>query len=79
MFVVYGKENCTYCVQAVALLESRELLFEYKKVGEDVSREDFFLLFEKLDLPAPRAVPQIFKLEQYVGGFKELKESLTTP
>lgn len=77
MFVVYGKENCTYCVQAVALLESRGLLFEYKKVGEDVSREDFFSLFEKLDLPPPRTVPQIFKLDQYVGGFKELKESLT--
>ena len=77
MYVVYGTENCAYCVQATNLLKSKGLPYEYKKLGEDVGREEFSQLFIERNLTVPRTVPQIFNDGEYVGGFNDLKKMLT--
>lgn len=71
-FTIYGKTNCTSCVQAKQLLESVGLDFEYKQLGND------FELLEMYDI-APRthkAFPMIVKDGEYLGGIAELKQLL---
>lgn len=79
MFIVYGKEDCTFCVQAVELLKSKGEVFIYKKLDVDYTRDDLFHIMGKLGA-TPRTMPQIvlessFQLK-YVGGFRELQKFL---
>jgi glutaredoxin 3 len=69
--IVWSKNNCSYCDQAKALLNSKGIQFEEKKIGEGWTREQ---LLEAV--PTARTVPQIFLGEEYVGGFTELKQKL---
>ena len=55
MITVYSKNNCPFCDQAVALLESKGVPFKTIKVEtEEGARE--FLMDQGL-----RSVPQVFK------------------
>ena len=69
--VVWSKNQCPFCDQAKALLKSRNIEFEEKKIGEGYSKED---LLEAV--PTARTVPQIFLDEQLIGGFTELRAHL---
>ncbi len=69
---IWSKENCTFCVQAKQLLESKGIEFEERKIGKDWTKEQ---LLEAV--PTARTVPQIFLDEQYVGGYQELRQKLT--
>lgn len=70
--IVWSKDNCTFCDQAKALLEQRNIAYEEKKIGYGFSRED---LLEAV--PTARTLPQIFLDEELVGGFTELRKKLT--
>jgi glutaredoxin len=70
--VVWSKDNCTFCDQAKALLDSKRIDYEEKKIGHGYTKEE---LLEAV--PTARTVPQIFLNNEYVGGFPELKEKLT--
>jgi glutaredoxin len=70
--IVWSKYNCPYCDQAKALLTSKGVQFEEKKIGDGYTRED---LLEAV--PNARTVPQIFLDGQLIGGFTELKSKLT--
>ena len=67
--IVWSKDNCTFCDQAKALLEQRNIPYEEKKIGYGFTRED---LLEAV--PTARAVPQIFVNNNHVGGFTELRK-----
>jgi glutaredoxin len=67
--IVWSKDNCTFCDQAKALLEQRNIPYEEKKIGYGYTRED---LLEAV--PTARAVPQIFVNNNHVGGFTELRQ-----
>jgi glutaredoxin 3 len=69
--IVWSKNNCSNCDQAKALLASKGIQFEEKKIGEGWTKEE---LLEAV--PTARTVPQIFLGEEYVGGFPELKQKL---
>jgi len=69
--ILWSKYNCPYCDQAKALLISKGIAFEEKKIGDGYSKEE---LLEAV--PNARTVPQIFINEQLVGGFTELREYL---
>ena len=68
---VWSKYNCPYCDQAKALLTSKGISFEEKKIGDGYTREE---LLEAV--PTARTVPQIFLDEEYVGGYDQLKVRL---
>ena len=70
--IVWSKDNCTFCDQAKALLEQRNIAYEEKKIGFGFSRED---LLEAV--PTARTLPQIFLDQELVGGFTELRKKLT--
>ena len=70
--IVWSKDQCPFCVQAKALLESRGIEYEERNVSQDWTREQ---LFEAV--PTARTLPQIFLDGEYVGGFTELRKKLT--
>ena len=70
--IVWSKYHCPYCDQAKALLTSKGIQFEEKKIGDGYSKEE---LLEAV--PNARSVPQIFIDGELVGGFTELKQKLT--
>ena len=69
--IVWSKENCPYCLQAKALLESRGIDYEERNVSADWTREQ---LLEAV--PTARTLPQIFLDDNYIGGFTELRRHL---
>lgn len=70
--IVWSKYHCTFCDQAKALLESKGIPYEERKIGDGFTREE---LLEAV--PTARTVPQIFLNDEYVGGFQELRTKLT--
>jgi glutaredoxin len=69
--IVWSQYNCSYCDQAKALLKSKGIYFEERKIGDGYTKEE---LLEAV--PSARSVPQIFLGEELVGGFTELKKRL---
>ena len=70
--VIWSRYHCTYCDQAKALLKSKGIQFQEKKIGDGYTKEE---LLEAV--PTARTVPQIFIDGELVGGFTELKKKLT--
>ena len=70
--IIWSKYFCPYCDQAKALLKSKGIQFEEKKIGDGYTKEE---LLEAV--PTARTVPQIFIDGEHVGGFTELKKKLT--
>jgi len=66
--IVWSKDNCTFCDQAKALLEQRNIAYEEKKIGHGYTREDLLAA-----VPTAKTVPQIFVNKNYIGGFTELR------
>lgn len=73
MIELYGKQNCGFCTQAIALLESSGV--EYKKyyLNEDITVEEFTSKF-----PDVRTVPLICKDGERIGGYQALKDYMET-
>lgn len=69
--IVWSKYQCPYCDQAKALLKSKGIEFEERKIGDGYTKEE---LLEAV--PTARSVPQIFLGEELIGGFTELKKRL---
>jgi len=70
--IVWSKENCPFCVQAKALLESKGIEFEERNVSANWTKEQ---LLEAV--PTARTLPQIFLDDNYIGGFTELRKHLS--
>lgn len=71
--IVWSKDQCAFCVQAKALLESKGIEYEERNIMHGTwTREQ---LLEAV--PGARTVPQIFLDNELVGGFTELKQRLT--
>jgi glutaredoxin len=69
--IVWSKEQCPYCDQAKALLKSKGIEFEEKKIGSGYTKVQ---LLEAV--PTARTVPQIFIDGTLVGGFTDLQKYL---
>ena len=84
MFLVYSKPNCTYCVQAKALITSKGL--EHIEIhldqGQEKVKGNKYISVESFKevLPNAKTLPQIFYSTdtsyEYIGGFDDLKEYL---
>ena len=70
--IVWSKNQCPFCVQAKALLESKGIEFEERNVSTDWTKEQ---LLEAV--PTARTLPQIFLDDNYIGGFTELRRHLS--
>ena len=70
--IVWSKYHCPFCDQAKALLTSKGIQFEERKIGDGYTKEE---LLEAV--PNARTVPQIFLDGELIGGFTELRTKLT--
>ena len=71
MYTIYGKPNCSFCMQAKQLLEMEKLKFEYKQLGTHYSLDELMTL-----APNSKSFPQVFKDGVLIGGFSDLVEYL---
>lgn len=69
MITVYGKDGCSYCQKAVALLEMKKVPYEYLKVGEQIAISEFTEAF-----PGVRTVPYILNRGNVIGGYTDLQK-----
>ena len=80
MYLVYGKDGCSACLQACHVLAMKGFDLEYKKLGKDYEVDELFEVIDSMGLPRPRTFPQIFVVNgsemEYIGGFDNLKEYL---
>lgn len=70
--IIYTKDHCPYCEMAKALLKSRNIHYEERKIGQGYTREQLLEV-----VPGARTVPQIFLDNDLVGGFNDLQKYLT--
>lgn len=70
--VVWSKQNCGQCLQAKNMLMLRGIQIEERMVDNGPWTKDDLLRA----VPDAKSVPQIFLDDEYIGGFKELKERL---
>lgn len=67
--IIWSKYHCPFCDQAKALLTSKGIAFEERKIGDGYTKEE---LLEAI--PTARTVPQIIINDQLIGGFTELRK-----
>ncbi len=65
-WVIYGRDNCSFCYQAEAVLDGKKQ--DYAKV--DIGSLGVMDWFATNDW---KTVPQIFYMGEHIGGYKELK------
>lgn len=72
MYQVYSKPNCPACDKAKLLLESKGIDYELKVVDVDFTVDDLY----KIAPRSHRSYPMIALDGKYLGGFKQLEETL---
>jgi len=73
LYEIYGTQNCTFCHKAKQLLMQYDKAYTFIDVG---SNKDMMAAFLNR-FPGTRTVPQIVLGEDHIGGYNELKNSLT--
>lgn len=71
-FLIYGRDNCPYCVMAKNLLEQNGWAYEYRDVM--ANPEHRRIMMESI--PGVRTVPQIFWRGEHIGGFDQLRAAI---
>ena len=66
--LIWSKDMCPYCDRAKALLTSKGIQYEERRVGGGWTKQQ---LLESV--PNARTVPQIFLDEVLIGGYDQLK------
>lgn len=70
--IVWSKDDCSYCVQAKNLLQSKGIEFEERNITQGTWTKEQLLE----SVPNARTLPQIFVNNVLVGGFNELRKHL---
>lgn len=69
-FIIYSKDDCPVCDDAIRFMQEKGLEFDVLKFGVDFTADEFFAKVP----PGIIAVPQIFRGKQYIGGFLAFKQ-----
>ena len=67
--IVWSKDNCPYCVQAIQRLERLDIAHEVRKIGDPWTKEQ---LLESC--PDARTVPQIVINGTPIGGLSDMNK-----
>jgi glutaredoxin 1 len=65
-YVIYGRENCNWCMSAKKLLEDHGKEYRYIDINEDVLSKAFLVD------QGFKTVPQIWLDKDHIGGYSEL-------
>ena len=69
--IVWSKDQCSFCVQAKNLLNSKNIEYEERNINEGYTKEQLLEV-----VPNARTLPQIFIDDKLIGGFTELRQHL---
>lgn len=72
MFIIYGRDNCSWCDAAKALLNDNAFVYTYKNI--ETSKEDLEAF--RRDFPNAKTVPQILFDYNQIGGYEDLRKWL---
>jgi len=67
--ILWSKYHCSFCEQAKQFLDSKNIIFEERKIDDGWTIDDL-----KAAVPEVKSVPQIVIDGKVVGGFKKLVE-----
>ena len=67
--LIWSRDQCAFCVQAKALLESKGIEYEERNIMHGTWTQAQLLEA----VPTARTVPQIFLDDQLIGGYTELE------
>jgi glutaredoxin 3 len=70
-YEIIGKEECSFCVLAKNLLDTKGIAYEYKSLGEDIDIAEL-----KRRVPGVRSVPVVFVNGVHIGGYRELERKV---
>lgn len=80
MLVVYSKDNCSQCKQAIMLLNFKGVEYKVKKLGVNYTKEDVLKISPTLrSFPLITEVLESCTLEEFespIGGLDDLKAYL---
>lgn len=71
VYTIYTKDNCIWCVRAKQLMNELGLHYKELKLGVDYTREE---LKNRLPPNRPLTVPQIYAMDNHIGGYEDFKE-----
>lgn len=71
MIVIYSKPNCQYCEKAKLLLQSRNIDYVERMIGEDVSISWIMETF-----PGIKTAPIICEDKRLIGGYFQFLEAV---
>lgn len=69
MYIIYAKNNCSYCVKAKQLLADKKLDYIEKNIENLDYRSELLIRY-----PEAKTVPQIFLHNNRIGGYEDLVE-----
>ncbi len=77
MYTIYSKEDCPNCDTAKKILNEKGIKFKEIKLGRDIMDRNEFIaeIMDKSGI-MPRAVPQIFFDEKYLGNLDQFLEHI---
>jgi len=70
-WLIYSKDHCPYCDKAKFALKDEDNV-EVKNISENI---DWFTELREKN-PAARTMPQIYRDDQLIGGYDQLKTFL---
>jgi glutaredoxin len=70
---IYTRDQCEYCRKLKVILDSFTVKYVQFKLGEDFSREEFYVMFGE-----GSTFPQVTLDSQKIGGCTETIEYLTS-
>ena len=73
MYEIYGTQNCTFCHKAQQLLTEHDKTYTFIDVSQNQNVMAAFLS----RFPGVTKVPQIVLGDDHIGGYNELRNSLT--
>ena len=71
---VWSKDQCPFCVQAKALLDSKGIEYEERNIMHGTWTKEQLLEA----VPTARTLPQIFLDGELIGGFNEIRQHLNS-
>lgn len=66
-YLIISKDNCPYCVKAKRLFKQLDIPFTELHVPDDITREEFRVMFDG----HPLTVPKIYENSTLVGGYDD--------
>lgn len=70
-YLIFGREYCKYCVKSKKYLCEKDISHKYLDL--DIMDVNGNILKMIKEYTNAKTIPIIFKKEEFIGGFKELK------